>query len=59
MADQLDQIKRDAMALIASLRNDWDRMATAQPEERADILVHMRYALEEMTGLVREVEADA
>jgi len=48
------------LGLIASLRNDWDRVGTAkQPEERAEIHAHMRWCLEELMALVRGLEADA
>jgi len=58
MAAKLGQPRQDAMGLIASFRNDWDRIATAKrPEERAEIHEHMRWCLEELMGLVRGLEA--
>jgi hypothetical protein len=55
----LDQKRQHATGLIESLRNDWGRVAAARsPEERSDIHTHMRWCLEELTGLVRELEAD-
>jgi hypothetical protein len=59
MAGKLGQSRQDAMGLIASLRNDWDRVATAKrPDEQAEIHAHMRWCLEELIGLVRGLEAD-
>jgi hypothetical protein len=59
MAAKLGQTRQDAIGLIASLRNDWDRVATAkQSEERAEIHAHMRWCLEELMALVRGLEAD-
>jgi len=58
MAGKLGPSRQDAMGLMASLRNDWDRVAMAKrPEERAEIHAHMRWCLEELMGLVRGLEA--
>jgi hypothetical protein len=58
MAGKLGSSRQDALGLIASLRNDWDRIATAkQPEEHAEIHEHMRWCLEELMALVRGLES--
>jgi hypothetical protein len=55
----IDQKKQHALRHIESLRNDWGRVASARPgKERADIHAHMRWCLEELTSLVRELEGD-
>lgn len=59
MAINLDQKKQEALRHIGSLRNDWERAALAEsPTERTQIHSHMRWCLEELTSLVRELEAD-
>lgn len=59
MAINLDQKKQDALRLIETLRNDWGRVAVAESaKERAEIHSHMRCCLEELTSLVRDLEAD-
>ena len=59
MAGKPGQTRQGALTLIASLRNDWDRVATAKGrKEHAEIHAHMRWCLEELMGLVRELEAD-
>jgi hypothetical protein len=55
----LEQKRHAATTLIETFRNDWARLATARTrDERADIHDHMRYCLEELMGLVRDLEAD-
>jgi len=55
----LEQKRHAATGLIEAFRNDWGRLVTARtPQERAEIHTHMRDCLEELTGLVRELEAD-
>jgi len=54
----LEQKRHRATGLIESLRNDWGRIVVARSLERLDIQEHMRWCLEELTGLVRELEAD-
>jgi hypothetical protein len=58
MAGKIDKARQNALPLISSLRNDWDRIVAAEPEEHADVHAHMRWCLEELIGLVRELEAD-
>jgi hypothetical protein len=59
VAVNLDQKKQDALKHIEALRNDWREVVlTGSPQERAKIVSHMRWCLEELTGLVRDVEAD-
>lgn len=58
MAGNLNKNRQDALALLASLRNDWDRVVNARAADRSDIHAHMRYCLEELIGLVREIEAE-
>jgi hypothetical protein len=59
VSDRLGRRRHDATTLIESFRNDWSRIAAARSsEERADIHAHMRHCLEELTALVRELEAD-
>ena len=56
MAGKPGRTRQDALTLIASLRNDWGRVATAKGrKEHAEI---HRWCLEELMGLVRELEAD-
>ena len=59
VAVNLDQKKQDALRQIEALRNDWREVVLARsPQERAKIVTHMRWCLEELTGLVRDLEAD-
>ena len=59
VSDRLGRRRHNAITLIESLRNDWSRIATARSsKERADIHAHMRHCLEELTALVRGLEAD-
>ena len=59
MAGKLQNSRQAGLGLIASLRNDWDRIATAKrPEEHAEIHEHMRWCLEELMALVRGLEGD-
>ena len=59
MAVNLDQKKQDALRQIEALLNDWRELALARsPQERTKFVTHMRWCLEELTGLVRDVEAD-
>jgi hypothetical protein len=58
VARNLDQRKQDALR-HESLRNDWGQVVLAgTAQERAEIVSHMRWCLEELTGLVRDLEAD-
>ena len=54
----IGRLRQDALAHITSLRNDWDRVARATPPERPDICAHMRHCIEELMGLVRDLEAN-
>jgi len=59
VAINLDQKKQDALRQIESLRNDWGQVVLAgSAQERAEIVSHMRWCLEELTGLVRDLEAN-
>jgi hypothetical protein len=59
VAINLDQKKQDALRQIEAFRNDWREIVLARSvQERAKIVSHMRWCLEELTGLVRDLEAD-
>lgn len=59
VAINFDQKRHDALRHIESLRSNWSRVGSARPgKEHADIHSHMRWCLEELTSLVRELEAD-
>jgi hypothetical protein len=59
VSDRLGRRRHEATTLIESFRNDWSRITTARSrKERAEIHAHMRDCLEELTALVRELEAE-
>jgi hypothetical protein len=55
----LNKVRLNAVDLTDALRRDWVRIGRPlTPEERAGIHAHMRWCLGELTGLVRELEAE-
>ena len=59
MAIDLNKVRLNAVDLTDALRGDWVRIGRPlTPEERAGIHAHMRWCLGELTGLVRELEAE-
>jgi hypothetical protein len=55
----LNKVRLNAVDLTDALRRDWVRIGRPlTPEERAGIHAHMRWCLGELTGLVRDLEAE-
>ena len=57
---ELKKARRDADALIESLRLDWRELAEGShtAEQAEGIKIHMKWCLEELEGLPQQLDAD-